>query len=144
MTNLLFVLYMFPGPLWPLIISWLILRKRSRFNMIFLLAGILSIVVFTVTIAIPYYFQGYSDSPITSGEGLGWTRNALVAPFSYLYTFDFHGFLWLLTGLLLVAFGDTSFRKPIDYPIRGCLLSLLSWYLFEFHLFHSTINRVLE
>lgn len=136
-------LLVFPGPLWPLIISLLLFRKSKPVGL--LVAGVLSAVIFSVGVTLPYYFCGYSDvqNPVP-GPGLGWTSNFWMATYSYLYTSSFGGFLWLLAGLLSLVFGALSAQSWVHVILKAPLVVFYAWSFFEFHKFERTIHAVLE
>lgn len=142
--KIVFGLLCIPGPLLPLLISHVTLRKRFDASHRLFVSSVISLAVFTLCIGIPFYFQGYSQIQDSGGgEPLGWTKLPFVGTFAYIYTWQGWGFCWLILGLLEATFGDTSKRRVTNYLMKGLVCSGFAVLLFEFHKF-KVINVVLE
>jgi hypothetical protein len=133
------------GPLLPGIVTFAILRKRLPAGRCLFIASVLSLMLFSICVAVPYYFQGYRQiSEPQPGKPLGLTAMPFLGDFAYVYTFEAFGFSWLFVGLLQAVFGEATQNKYLNTAAKTAVTLLFGLLLFQFHHFSSTINIVLE
>lgn len=108
-------------------------------------SGCIAIIVYVICIAVPFYFQGYSDlENVTPGDALGWNSLYPIGLFAYLYTFKANGYTWLVISLLLIGYGSFSSKKLLDFTLKFACLIAASFLLLELHKYTATINMILE
>lgn len=89
----------------PFIVTWRAQRIYGPSKIAFMF-GSVYLLLYTVVVAIPYYFQGYSHvAPGRESEPLGLTAFLPIAFISYMLTFVDFGFAWIVVSICLLIAG---------------------------------------
>lgn len=138
-------IWLIAGPFVPLLVLFGVGRKRFQRRRLLFAAGATHLALYILAIAIPFYLQGYAAIyPARPSAALGWTRFSVVGDFAYVFTFPAYGYLWLMVGVVAVAFGESSSRRLVDSVVRTLHLCAFGWLLLDLHRFNETLNSILE
>ena len=149
-TNILeYILWGFlvvPGPFLLPMIAFFCFRRRVQLPQRMFFAGVATLLIFFICIAIPFYFQGYSQLTSSSEKPpvLGWITLPFISTFAYAYTWWNWGFAWLLVGLLSVVVGDASENKIINLTAKVLICSIYAYFINDLDKYCDTINSALE